>query len=611
MVFQLDARIPLGFSAGYDPAVAQRNQLMRLQREAMEGQVNEQNALRDVLQRAGGGLNADDPNKRAAAAAEIAQVGPAGYQIAAPIMSGIRNQREIAGIMGGGVQPAAMPAGGGVRAEPLPPAAPTQGGAPNPQWNDRSLPRGLRNNNPLNLSFVAGQPGVQGSDGRFGRYNSMEDGVAAATRQLQMYGQRGLTTIEGIISRWAPPNENNTQAYINAVARATGLDPRAPVDLQNPEIVSRLVAAMGQHENGRALPMDAVQRGVQMALGGGMATPASTPATGGAPASNAPAGAPMPAATPRMPGQPSPQQFGALMQAAANGNEQAQRLVQMWAPFMRQETRPPQAPPAPVRLGDGPAGPAGMFVPDPAAPGGYRRVADAPPATPQVVIQGEGVRARADAATLTEMQQSATQARSIISLLDRAEQAVRRTPEGQGAQLLPVVGQTARALGFNVDGTAEAEVLRSITLNLATLQRVPGSGATTDMEMRLYMQAVPRLGGTREGNLALIDMGRRLAQRRIAEADIYRRHAGEPDLMERLNALPPVFTPEEINTLQQDATPASGPARPAGIQADPPAAPAIPSLPRGVPQGSAFSPSRNMWRTPDGRLFNADGTPAR
>jgi hypothetical protein len=173
-----------------------------------------------------------------------------------------------------------------------------------------------------------------------------------------------------------------------------------------------------------------------------------------------------------------------------------------------------------------------------------------------VDARGDTVRGRADTDTLKEIQSGANQARSIISLLDRAEQAVRNTPEGMGAQLTPVLGQAAKAFGFDVPGTSEAEVLRGITTTLSTLQRVPGSGATTDFEMRLYMNAVPRLGTTRAGNLELIAMGRALAERKIAEANIWRRHAGEADLQDRLDALGPVFS--QAQRAQLDATPAGG-----------------------------------------------------
>ena len=40
-----------------------------------------------------------------------------------------------------------------------------------------------------------------------------------------------------------------------------------------------------------------------------------------------------------------------------------------------------------------------------------------------------------------------------------------------------------------------------------------------------------------------------------------------------------------------------------------PGAGAVPQRPQGLPAGSAYSPSRKMWRTPDGRMFDATGRP--
>lgn len=193
------------------------------------------------------------------------------------------------------------------------------------------------------------------------------------------------------------------------------------------------------------------------------------------------------------------------------------------------------------------------LVPRSQAPG--RTPARTPPV--QVNMPGENARVRADTQTLQEVNQGANQARAVMALLEQAEGAIARVPEGAGAQLVPILGQIGARLGFNIPGTSEAEVLRAITTQLGVLQRVPGSGATTDFEMRLYMQAVPRLGTTREGNLALVRMGRRLAERKIAEAGLWRRHAGEPDLMDRLDALGPVFSQEDRRILGDDATPVS------------------------------------------------------
>ncbi|MGF2651544.1 hypothetical protein ACQUWL_20955 [Serratia marcescens] len=60
----------------------------------------------------------------------------------------------------------------------------------------------------------------------------------------------GLNTITGIISRWAPASENNTQAYINSVAQATGVTPDQPVDTTDSRFMVKLLQAIIRHENG-------------------------------------------------------------------------------------------------------------------------------------------------------------------------------------------------------------------------------------------------------------------------------------------------------------------------------------------------------------------------
>ncbi len=215
----------------------------------------------------------------------------------------------------------------------------------------------------------------------------------------------------------------------------------------------------------------------------------------------------------------------------------------------------------------------------------------------------QSILARSDVDTIKNQNAVANQARVLIPLFDRAEEAIRNVPQGAGAQFAPILGQLASAFGVQVNGTSEAEVLRAITASLAPLQRVEGSGATSDRDISLYLQAVPRLGNTREGNLMLVDMGRRAAQRRIEEANIWRNFAGTPNIMDRLNALPPLWTDEERAALrpppQQSAPAAPGVAGPGGLTMDPPAtAPRAPQAGT-VMQGFRFrggNPAdRNNW----------------
>lgn len=145
---------------------------------------------------------------------------------------------------------------------------PTWMGGDAPASNNSALPRGFRNNNPLNLTFLPGQ-GAIGSDGRFGRYATMEEGIAANHRQLLRYQDRGLNTVESILNRWAPPSENDTEGYIRNVSAWTGFKRDQALNLRDPETAQKLISAMSRQESGN-LPPDVVARGVALALGTAM-----------------------------------------------------------------------------------------------------------------------------------------------------------------------------------------------------------------------------------------------------------------------------------------------------------------------------------------------------
>lgn len=132
-------------------------------------------------------------------------------------------------------------------------------------WNEFNSPtpgtngvaRGLRDNNPLNLTYVPGQVGVVGRDGRFGRYGTMADGVSAAVNQIMIDRSRGMNTIRKLVTSWAPPGENDTAAYIRDVSKWTGYGPDQPLNLRNPRVMSAIVAAMARQEgSGRLAPSD-------------------------------------------------------------------------------------------------------------------------------------------------------------------------------------------------------------------------------------------------------------------------------------------------------------------------------------------------------------------
>ncbi len=130
------------------------------------------------------------------------------------------------------------------------------------------MSRGLTNNNPGNirLSKVRYKGEVHPSrDPAFKQFETLAWGYRAIFMLLDLYRRRyGLQTIRQMISRWAPPIENHTQAYIRAVAGMTGIDPDQPLDTRSARDMIPLVAAISQVENGVAADQEAVCAGERL-----------------------------------------------------------------------------------------------------------------------------------------------------------------------------------------------------------------------------------------------------------------------------------------------------------------------------------------------------------
>ncbi|WP_063074380.1 hypothetical protein, partial [Escherichia coli] len=115
-----------------------------------------------------------------------------------------------------------------------------------PEQYAQATKRGERNNNPGNLNF-AGQAGasLERPGGRFARFETAFDGLRALARQLMLYAGRGINSVEKIISTWAPASDNNnTTAYIRAVSQRLGVDPRAALNMSDPQTMSALMSSI-------------------------------------------------------------------------------------------------------------------------------------------------------------------------------------------------------------------------------------------------------------------------------------------------------------------------------------------------------------------------------
>ncbi|END3473480.1 structural protein [Salmonella enterica] len=134
-----------------------------------------------------------------------------------------------------------------------------------------NTPRGIRNNNPGNIrqgdDWKGLVPKSQRTDKDFCQFTTPEYGIRAMIVILRNYQRKhGLNTISGIINRWAPTNENNTQAYIDSVAKATGAAPDQKVDTGDSRFMMKLLQAIIRHENGeQPYGFDVFVRSVELA----------------------------------------------------------------------------------------------------------------------------------------------------------------------------------------------------------------------------------------------------------------------------------------------------------------------------------------------------------
>ena len=143
--------------------------------------------------------------------------------------------------------------------------------------------RGIRNNNPLNIRHSADRwegARAEQTDKSFVQFESMAYGYRAAWKVLESYWKhfrekRGLFTVAAIIGRWAPPSENDTEAYIRTVLKLTSLGgkevlPRPFMGIAL-EKLGRLLMAMTVMECGIAygdVDVQAIWEGYDLAFPG-------------------------------------------------------------------------------------------------------------------------------------------------------------------------------------------------------------------------------------------------------------------------------------------------------------------------------------------------------
>ena len=130
------------------------------------------------------------------------------------------------------------------------------------------ISRGLRNNNPGNIrlgSFRYKGEKARSSDAAFRQFDAIEWGYRAMFVLLHTYARKhGCRTLREMINRYAPPIENHTESYIRRVAYATHLAPDEAISTTDGAVMTAVVAAMSEVENGITANMEDIWRGWEL-----------------------------------------------------------------------------------------------------------------------------------------------------------------------------------------------------------------------------------------------------------------------------------------------------------------------------------------------------------
>lgn len=132
-------------------------------------------------------------------------------------------------------------------------------------------PRGIRNNNPGNIRHGQNWQGLNPNgkkiDPYFCVFQTPVAGIRALAKVLINYKKLyGLNTVRQIISRYAPPNENQTTAYIQSVAKQLGVYPDTIIDIEERGVLTVFIKAVIRMENGiQPYSDETIQQGIELA----------------------------------------------------------------------------------------------------------------------------------------------------------------------------------------------------------------------------------------------------------------------------------------------------------------------------------------------------------
>lgn len=149
-----------------------------------------------------------------------------------------------------------------------------------------------------------------------------------------------------------------------------------------------------------------------------------------------------------------------------------------------------------------------------------------PPAENRITVDQRGESAfttsaaKLNAERYNKLVEGGFEAQSMVADLSALRDIGSRITTGKTAQIKQALGPYAEMVGVKIDDLDDLQAYQSIVSRMAPRMRVAGSGATSDFEMRQFLQALPTLGNTPQGNEIIANTLESLQQHRMAAADI-------------------------------------------------------------------------------------------
>lgn len=166
------------------------------------------------------------------------------------------------------------------------------------------------------------------------------------------------------------------------------------------------------------------------------------------------------------------------------------------------------------------------------------RAADAGILTSEEGVKAEALKAVVAAHTqeLQDLVKKSEAGRSMLPVLDTIAAISPSTPGGFAGQLAPIAQKIATTLGINWPGGVNAELMLSLQRRMVPTVREPG--ATSNLEMSQYLQAVPSLYNSPQGRSVMVMMLKAQIMRNEQVRLAYEQNIGRPaDLQRALNRL--------------------------------------------------------------------------